>query len=212
MFLTEILIHSSIMVPLSCWMTWLLQSSGCSAWTTRCRCWSRPSWRSVCSECPTGPLHSHTQLGFQLFNYYLHKNYCITFLSGTFNERLPLSTGKKIKPAQNIDLGKWTLEEKHLSWATAILFSCLMLLYRGYTVHFLRAWCKTIVTTLFYITSYKTGSFAPSRRFGPFDGSHIALKDILCFLVVRQGILKIVYSIFGRDVAITLGNVMKTLP
>jgi len=45
-------------------------------------------------------------------------------------------TGKKITPAQNNDHGKWAFEEQHLSRATNILCSSLMLLYRRYTVHF----------------------------------------------------------------------------
>ena len=56
-------------------------------------------------------------------------------MSGTSNERLPLLTGKQIPLHSDIDHGKWTSEEQHLSKATKILCSHLMLLYRGYTVH-----------------------------------------------------------------------------
>jgi len=56
------------------------------------------------------------------------------------HERLPLSTlsqpAKQSPPAQNIDLGKWTFEEQHLSRATKILCNRLMLLYRSYTVFY----------------------------------------------------------------------------
>ena len=64
----------------------------------------------------------------------LYYIYGLTSISRTSNDRLPLSTGKEIVPAQNIDHGKWTSEEQHLSRATTILCRCLMLLYRGYTI------------------------------------------------------------------------------
>jgi len=41
------------------------------------------------------------------------------------------SNGKKITPAQNINHGKWTSKEQHLSRATEILCSRPMLLYMG---------------------------------------------------------------------------------
>jgi len=66
-------------------------------------------------------------------------NYCITSMSDTSNEKLPLSTGKRIISAQNIDQGKWISKKQHLSRATKSVCNRLMLLYR---CHKKDHWCK----------------------------------------------------------------------
>ena len=56
-------------------------------------------------------------------------------MSGTSNDRLPLSTGKKSDALSDIDLWKWTSEEQHLSRATQI-YVALQRLDSTYVFHY----------------------------------------------------------------------------